>query len=139
MVCPILELRSCNLRLTNLFLLAEKFQESLKIKERKPSIIDQQHVVYKKFKCDSCNESYIGFTYRHLHKWIEEHKGAASSIGKHYRIAHDITPLNIDKNFTILWKCKSRFDCLLVEMLLIREQQPTLNKQSDSLRAKIFV
>ena len=33
----------------------------------------------------------------------------------------------------------SKFDCLVHEMLLIRERQPSLNKQSDSIRAKVFV
>jgi len=35
--------------------------------------------------------------------------------------------------------CQSKFDCLIYEMLFIKELKPTLNKQSDSIRAKIFI
>ncbi|KAK3727763.1 hypothetical protein QZH41_005213 [Actinostola sp. cb2023] len=116
---------------------SRKLNESLKVQEKKPLIINQQRVVYN-FKCDSCDASYVGYTYRHLHERIEEHKGMSSSIGKHYRMDHDIVPRDINNNFKILKKCKTKFDCLLYEMLLIRERRPTLNVQSDSLRAKLF-
>ena len=32
-----------------------------------------------------------------------------------------------------------RFDCLVNEMLLIKQLRPCLNVQSDSIRAKVFV
>ena len=31
------------------------------------------------------------------------------------------------------------FDCLIFEMFFIQELKPTLNKQCDSIRAKLFV
>ncbi|KAK3714237.1 hypothetical protein QZH41_018391, partial [Actinostola sp. cb2023] len=58
---------------------SRKLNESLKVQEKKPLIINQQRVVYN-FKCDSCDASYVGYTYRHLHERIEEHKGMSSSI-----------------------------------------------------------
>ena len=52
---------------------------------------------------------------------------------------HGKEPDNIEKNFKILRKCQSKLDCLISEMLFIRLLKPKLNKQSDSLRAKLFV
>ena len=36
-------------------------------------------------------------------------------------------------------KCQNKFDCLVNEMLLIKQLRPCLNVQSDSIRAKVFV
>ena len=33
---------------------------------------------------------------------------------------------------------RSKFECLLFEMLFIRDIRPSMNKQSDSIRAKLF-
>ena len=41
--------------------------------------------------------------------------------------------------FDILKKCHSKFDCLVYEMLFIRKIKPSFNKQSDSVRAKVFI
>ena len=54
-------------------LLNKKLEDELKITEKKPSIVNQQRVVYQ-FKCSFCDENYIGFTMRHLHERCEEHK-----------------------------------------------------------------
>ena len=43
-----------------------------------------------------------------------------------------------DANFTVLRQCKTKFDCLVYEMLFIKELKPSLNVQSDSLKAKLF-
>ena len=48
-------------------------------------------------------------------------------------------PSDIYRDFKILTKCQSKFDCLIYEMLFIKELKPTLNKQSDSIRAKLFI
>ena len=74
---------------------------------------------------------------RHLHQRIEEHKGSA--IGRHIKEQHGKEPDNIEKNFKILRKCQSKLDCLIFEMFFIRLLKPKLNKQSDSLRAKLFI
>ena len=39
----------------------------------------------------------------------------------------------------ILKKCQGKFDCLVYEMLFIKERNPSLNTQTDSIRAKLFV
>ena len=35
-------------------------------------------------------------------------------------------------------KCPTKLDCLIYEMLFIRNMKPKLNTQSDSIRAKLF-
>ena len=41
-------------------------------------------VVYK-FKCDLYDAGYVGFTRRHLHQRVQEHKKSTSLIGEHFR------------------------------------------------------
>ena len=36
-------------------------------------------------------------------------------------------------------KCRGKLECLIFEMLIIRNKRPTLNTQSDSIRAKLFI
>ena len=67
-----------------------------------------------------------------------EHKNMSSSIEKHYKDKHSTVPKDVDKQFSVLKKCNNKFDCLGHQMLLIRELSPSLNVQSDSIRAKRF-
>ena len=79
-----------------------------------------------------------GYTSRHLHQRIDEHR--FSAIGKHLKNDHGL--YNIDdlaNNFSVLKKCNGKLDCLIYEMLFIRKKKPSLNTQSDSIRAKLFV
>ena len=89
------------------------------------------------FKCGLCDADYVGFTSRHLHQRVEEHK--RSAIGNHVKDEHGQDPETIKSNFRILRKCQSKLDCLIFEMLFIRDLKPKLNKQCDSIRAKLFV
>ena len=41
--------------------------------------------------------------------------------------------------FNILRKCQNKLVCLIFETLFIKELKPNLNKQCDSIRAKLFV
>ena len=68
---------------------------------------------------------------------IEEHKGSA--VGNHHREQHDLEPDNIAQSFRILRKCQNKSDCLIFEMFSIKDLKPTLDKQSDSIRAKLLV
>ena len=45
---------------------------------------------------------YVGYTRRHLHQRVDEHKNASPSIGKHFRVKHSYMPNDLTKNFTIL-------------------------------------
>ena len=47
--------------------------------------------------------------------------------------------LDLHSCFKVLKKCQNKFDCLVNEMLLIKQLRPCLNVQSDSIRAKVFV
>ena len=50
-------------------------------------------------------------------------------------------PEDIAQSFRILRKRQNKFDCLIFEMFFffIKELKPTLNKQCDSIRARLFV
>ena len=77
----------------------------------------------------------------HLYQRFEERKGS-SSIGNHIKEQHGTVPSDIHVycDFKILRKCQlSKFDYLIYEMLFIKELKPTLNKQSDSIRVKLFI
>jgi len=56
---------------------SKKLEDELKITGKKPSIVNQQRVVYQ-FKCSFCDENYI--------ERCEEHKLYSSSIKKHFNI-----------------------------------------------------
>ena len=107
------------------------------MREARPPIVNQQCLVYK-FKCDLCDAGYVGFTRCNLHHRVDEHKSSSSSIGKHFRDEHSLAPKDLTKNFRVLVKCPNKFDCLIYEMFFINELRPTLNVQSDSIRAKVF-
>jgi len=60
----------------------------------------------------------------------------------HLKGQHDVAPDDTAQFFKILKKCQSKFDCLIFEFFFfffIKELKPTLNKQCDSIRAKLFV
>ena len=73
---------------------------------------------------------------RHLHQRVEEHK--RSTIRNHVKNEHGKDQETIGSNFGILRKCQSKRDCLIFEMFFIRKLKEKVNKQSDSLRAKLF-
>ena len=91
---------------------SRKMKQHLKPSEVKPSIVNQRSLVYQ-FKCNLCDAGYVGYTRRHLHQRVDEHKNASSSIGKHFRVKRSYVPNDLTKNFTILKKCKNTFDCLI--------------------------
>ena len=81
---------------------SRKLSQTLSVKEKKPPIVNTQCVVYS-FQCDLCDANYVGFTARHLHQRIREHR--YSAIGKHLDTQHDnkrakIDHLHCDKKFT---------------------------------------
>ena len=115
---------------------SKKLGQDLRPKEIKPSIVNKQCVVYH-FSCDLCDADYVGYTARHLHQRIAEHKNSA--IGRHFLEAHGNNNLLRESQFTVLRKCQSKFDCLVFEMLFIKKLKPNLNIQTDSIRAKLFV
>ena len=114
---------------------SKKIADDIRVTEAKPPLINQQCVVYE-FKCDLCDADYVGYTRRHLFQRIVEHKHSA--IGKHLRDSHNQENKDLTEQFTILKKCRGKFECLIYEMLFIQEKKPKLNTQSDSIKAKLF-
>ena len=39
-------------------------------------------------QCDLCDASYVGYTLRHLHQRVFEHKNMSSSISTHFKDKH---------------------------------------------------
>ena len=114
---------------------SKKISQVLSPKEKKPAIVNNQCVVHK-FQCDLCDTDYVGYTTRHLDQRIGEHKHSAT--GRHLE-DHGLSMSDLkDKQFSVLRKCRSKFDCLIFEMLFIKELKSGLNTQKDSVRAKLF-
>ena len=80
------------------------------LKAVKASLIIQ-HCVVCKFSCDLCDAVYVGYTSRHLFQRIAEHKHSA--IGKHLKEEHKLQATNIQDQFNVLKKCRTKFDCLI--------------------------
>ena len=116
--------------------MSKKLEQDLKPKEIKPSIVSQQCVVYK-FARDLCDADYVGYIARHLHQRIAEHK--YSAIGKHLLEVHGDKNLLNEGQFRVLKKCHEKSDCLVYEMLVIKELRPSLSTQSDSISSNLFV
>ena len=113
---------------------SRKIRDDVKVQKEKSPLVNHQCVVYK-FNCDLCAAGYVGYTCRHLHQCIDEHKG--SVVGIHMPDQHGESTSRIENCFSILRRGK--YECLLYEMLYIRELKPSLNTQSDSMRSKLFV
>lgn len=58
--------------------------------------------------------------------------------GKHMKQQHGVEKPSITDNFSVLKKCWNKLDCLVYEMLFIKELKPSLNVRSDSICAKLF-
>ena len=114
---------------------SKKIANDIRVAEAKPPLINQQCVVYR-FKCDLCDVDYVGYTRRHLFQHIDEHKHSA--IGKHLRDSHNQKNKDLTEQFTLLKKCRGKFECLVYQMLFIQERKLKLNTQSDSIKAKLF-
>ena len=91
------------------------------------------------FNVTSCDAGYVGYTRGHLHNRVKGHKQQSSAIAKNYKNMHGTMPQGLLKRFDVLKKCRNKFECLVYEMLFIRVIKPSLNVQSDSIRAKVFL
>ena len=99
-----------------------------------PPIVNTQCVVYL-FLYDLWDANYVGYTARHLHQRISEHR--YSAIGKHLETQHGNNRTKTDHPLKVLRKCNSKFDFLAYEMLYRKDIKPSLNTQADSIRAKL--
>ena len=95
------------------------------------------NVVYR-FDCasDSCTDSYIGYTSRHLFESCEEEhlnmkKTQQSEVKDHIKHCNTCktSDLSVSTAFTVLRHCKSEIHARLFEAFCIKRFRPTLNKQ----------
>ena len=85
-----------------------------------------------KFECDLCDADYVRYTVRHQRS--NEHKYSAIGRQSGGLLKTDL----VDKQFSVLKKRRSKFDCLIFEMLFIKELNSKLNTKKDSIHAKLF-
>ena len=112
---------------------SKKISQVLSPKEKKPPIVNNSawSINFNVICTD-----YVGYTTRHLHQRIGDYKHSA--IGRHLEDQGLSRSDLKDKQFSVLRKCKSKFDCLIFEMFFIKELKTGLNTQKDSVRAKLF-
>jgi len=120
---------------------SQKIGQDLQECETKPQLVNQQCIVVYQFKCNLCDTgSYVGYTHGHLYTRVDGHKSTSSSVCKHYDNDNvGAVPEDLLSCFKVLKKCMNKFDCLVNEMLYIKRLTPSLNVQTDSIRAKVFV
>ena len=117
-------------------------------KDSIPSLI-RSHVVYR-FKCSSCNATYIGKTKRHHEVRMSEHLGISYKTGKPSKYNEktatairdhikDTAHENDHTNFEILSFGKNNLECLIKEKILIQKFAPPLiNKQMKFFNLSLF-
>ena len=98
--------------------------------DRLPNICAQQCVaegvgLCHHFSCGLRDADYVGYTARHLHQRIAAHK--YSVISRHFVEAHGSNHLLEENQFRVLRKCQGKFDCLVFEMLYIKNLKSNLN------------
>jgi hypothetical protein len=94
--------------------------------------------IITKYTAQKRDADYVGYTCRHLHQRIDEHK--SSVVGEHMVEQHGEDAKNCTgKNFKVLRKCRGKFECFLHEMLFIKDLKPSLNKQSDTFRKTYLI
>ena len=77
-------------------------------------------------------------SYTRQRPFQRNHEHKQSAIGKHRRVAHNHRNNDIQEQFTILKKCRGKFECLIYEMLFIQKKKPKLSTQSESIKVKLF-
>ena len=119
---------------------SKKIGQDLHKSETKPQVVNRQCVVYQ-FQCNLCDTgSYVGYRRGHLFTRVDGHKSKSSSVRKHYNKDYaGAVPEDLLSCFRVLKKCKNKFDCLVNEMLYIKQLRQPLNVQTGSIRAKVFV
>ena len=81
----------------------------------------------------------IGYTCRHLHQHVEEHKHSViGTLHKHFTDTHDLTPDSLIKNLKVIKKCRGKLACLIYDLLWNQNKGPKLNTQVDSIHTKLF-
>ena len=103
-------------------------------------------IVYR-YMCSNCKVTYYGKTYRHFFTRAAEHMGISNLTGKRLKcvkqsaVSDHLLECNcsIDfDDFDILASDANKFRLLIKESLLIKRDQPQLNKTIKSFPLKLF-
>ena len=135
---PVIDLKvvfQTKIRLSNLFNYKDKISKDL-----------QSNLVYK-FSCNICNDIYYGKTIRHFKVRSCEHLGLTPLTGKRVKtpkegaildhIIHSGHTPSFD-DFSILVKDSNEFRLLIRESLLISRDNPSLNRNIQSIPLELF-
>ena len=116
-----------------------RFKDSLNKKIR-------SFLVYR-YTCSNCNVTYYGKTYRHFFTRAAEHMGISNLTGKRLKnikdsaVSDHLLQCNcaIDFDyFDILATDVSKFNLLVKESLLIKRDNPVLNRTTKSFPLELF-
>ena len=129
------------------FKVGVKIGNFFKFKDSIPTHI-RSLIVYK-FKCSSCNATYIGKTKRHHKVRMCEHLGISYKTGAPTKFNIKTTTairdhintsghVNNFENFELLSFGKNDFECLVKESILIKKNTPPLNKQVKTFKLSLF-
>ena len=109
---------------------------------------EMQSLLCYKFQCSSCNTTYIGKTKRHFKVRVSEHMGVSPLTGKVLKANSNSTAVRDHMlfcntkvtfdNFSIIAKSSSDFRLKIQESLLIKRDNPVLNKATESLPLLLF-
>ena len=95
---------------------SRKIGHEIKPRENKPPIINQQRVVYY-YKCGLCYSNHVRYTCWHLYQCVTKDRLQSGIILKS----------NMEQSQMTYWS-KSKFHCLIYEMILIKRLKPTLSR-----------
>ena len=105
------------------------------VRKTKPQIINQHRIVCH-FQCDLCDVGYVGYTPGHLHRCVDGHKEKASSVYKHYHEQHGEVPKDLLRRFSVLKKCRSKFDCVEVSLNAFHQRPKTHSEHAKRLNSR---
>ena len=113
------------------------------LKSQTPSSL-RSDVVYK-FTCSrDVSTTYIGTSSRHLSVTIKEHLSDSASnksaVKKHIQNCNSCSQEQKQdlNSFTVIRKCNTAYEAKIQEVLLIKKQNPKLNKQLYANRASFL-
>ncbi len=139
-------IKSC--KFTVVFRSQRRLRTLFRFKDSIPHAL-QSYVLYR-YKCGTCNSSYVGKTNRHCHiRWCEHlkltptrkrpSKNKNDSTAVHQHISSTEHPASLD-DFEIIGREPSRNDFKLKvkESLLIKKLRPKLNESVQSIPLMLF-
>ena len=97
--------------------------------------------------CSNCKATFNGKTYRHFFTGAAQHIGICNLTGKHFKCVKQsgVSDYLLECNcsidfdyFDILASDANQFRLLIKESLLIKRDQPQLNKTIKSFPLKLF-